>query len=57
MLELIEMARQKGFAEVELHAQSYALDFYRSAGFETKGEEFLEVGIPHRTMRLRLVAL
>jgi predicted GNAT family N-acyltransferase len=54
MLNLIGLARQKGFSEVQLNAQTGVLDFYRALGFEICGEEFTEAGIPHRRMRLRL---
>lgn len=54
MLSLIELSRQKGFSEVRLNAQTRVLNFYRALGFEPCGEEFLEAGIPHRRMRLRL---
>lgn len=35
---------------VRLSGQSYLLRFYRSFGFETVGEEYLEDGIPHFEM-------
>ena len=38
-------------APAALAAQSHAQDFYRSFGFETAGEEYLEDGIPHVDMR------
>ena len=38
-------------APISLEAQSHLVDFYRSLGFETSGEEYLEDGIPHRPMR------
>jgi predicted GNAT family N-acyltransferase len=54
MVKLIAMAKERGFAEVMLNAQVYALDFYRSLGFKAEGEAFMEAGIPHRAMRLTL---
>jgi len=53
---LVEEAARRGEAEVELSAQSYVCDFYAAHGFEAFGEEFLDVGIPHRKMRRRLQA-
>lgn len=35
---------------IELSAQEYLINFYISLGFETKGETFIEDGIPHIKM-------
>ena len=35
-------------------AQSAAVSFYEPFGFVPEGDEFLDAGIPHRRMRLRL---
>jgi predicted GNAT family N-acyltransferase len=51
---LMEEARRRGLAEVYLHAQSHAADFYRRHGFSVEGEEYLEAGIAHVGMRSRL---
>ncbi len=51
---LIDCARRRGDAAVHLHAQMHALGFYASAGFIAHGAEFMEAGIPHRAMTLRL---
>lgn len=50
----IERARQDGLAEVYLHAQVHALEFYARAGFVAEGPEFDDAGIPHRSMRMAL---
>ena len=55
MQALLEIARERGDAEVELSAQTHALGFYKKFGFIAFGDEYLDVGIPHRSMRLRLV--
>ena len=52
--ELIAMARERGFAETRLHAQTHALAFYRKHGYTPLGDEFMEAGIPHYEMRLVL---
>ena len=52
---LIAMAREQGHAETRLHAQTHALDFYRKQGYTPLGAEFMEAGIPHYEMRLRLI--
>ena len=36
--------------DIELEAQSYLLKFYGDLGFEIRGEEYLEDGIPHTRM-------
>ncbi len=52
---LIAKAQQKGFSEVQLSAQTYAIPFYARAGFVAFGEEYDDCGIPHRMMRRALV--
>ncbi len=47
---VIEDARRAGFGEYILHAQLHLEDFYRSFGFQTVGDPFEEVGIPHIRM-------
>ncbi len=47
-------AGQRGYAEVELHAQVHARPFYDKAGYEPVGGTYLEAGIEHVTMRKRL---
>jgi ElaA protein len=44
------LARTRG--PVELHAQSYLVDWYGSYGFVATGPEYLDDGIPHVPMRL-----
>jgi predicted GNAT family N-acyltransferase len=56
MRALLEHCRARGFAEAELHAQTYAAPFYERFGFHPVGEEFIEAGIMHRRMRLPLRA-
>jgi predicted GNAT family N-acyltransferase len=51
---LLLLARKEGCESVVLHAQSHALSFYEKHGFVVEGAEFMEAGIPHRAMRLRL---
>jgi predicted GNAT family N-acyltransferase len=51
---LVQAAREAGLPGVVLHAQSQALEFYRRHGFRPEGQEFLEAGIPHQVMRLKL---
>jgi predicted GNAT family N-acyltransferase len=52
---LIEMARERKHAVIELSAQTHAIGFYRKFGFEVVSDEYLDAGIPHRTMKLPLL--
>ena len=55
LAELLAAARERRHAAAELSAQTHALGFYRKFGFEVVSGEYLDAGIPHRTMRLALV--
>ena len=54
LAELVAMARSRGDDQVVLHAQAYVIDFYRRAGFEAASAQFMEAGIPHVLMQMRL---
>jgi predicted GNAT family N-acyltransferase len=56
LLALIERARERGWPQVDLHAQVEAIGFYQRHGFIAHGEEFVEAGIRHRHMWLALSA-
>ncbi len=47
----IECAQQAQLLEVYLYAQTQAVEFYQRADFVVHGEEFMDAGIPHLTMR------
>src|SRR5688572_13957565 len=51
---LLAAARERGDPEIELFAQTHAIEFYRRYGFVERGEIFEEAGIPHQAMRKRL---
>jgi YbgC/YbaW family acyl-CoA thioester hydrolase len=51
---LMHTARERGDAEVVLHAQRSAEGFYARLGYTVLGEPFEEAGIPHVTMFKRL---
>ena len=53
--ELIAAAIEAGHPSAVLNAQTRALEFYARFGFEVISDEFMEAGIPHRTMRLSLI--
>jgi predicted GNAT family N-acyltransferase len=48
---LVDLARSRGQPMVELNSQADAVGFYERYAFEPVGKEFVEAGIPHRTMR------
>ncbi|MGJ7910370.1 GNAT family N-acetyltransferase [Neobacillus sp. LXY-1] len=43
-------ANQKGIHKLKLNAQIHAIPFYSRLGYTTSSEEFLDAGIPHKTM-------
>lgn len=55
MQEGIRVARERmNTAAVKIEAQTYARSFYEQLGFVQTSEEFLEDGIPHIEMILKL---
>lgn len=53
--ELIKISRTLGLQEVDLNAQTHAMEFYRRLHFQARGEVFHEANIPHRNM-FRIIA-
>ena len=51
---MVGRARARSMPSVLLHAQTHAAGFYRRFGFNERGVEFLEAGIPHVEMTLDL---
>lgn len=51
---LIALCRAKKFESIHLHAQSYVTELYRRHGFQALGECFMEEGIEHLEMVLKL---
>jgi predicted GNAT family N-acyltransferase len=43
-------SREAGASKIRLHAQTAAASLYARDGFEVRGDEFIEEGIPHLTM-------
>jgi predicted GNAT family N-acyltransferase len=56
--EIVRSAEQeaikRGYTILMMHARKVALGFYQKCGYEIKGEEFIEVTIPHYYMEKRL---
>lgn len=48
------VAAKKGFEIIELHARKVAVGFYEKYDYKILGEEFIEVGIPHYSMRKQI---
>ena len=53
IMRLLLLKSQDFAAEVVIHAQSHAQNFYKRYGFVTEGEEFVEDGILHVKMRVK----
>jgi predicted GNAT family N-acyltransferase len=47
---MLRLAEGRGYGRCCLHAQAHLCDLYRQHGFATRGEVFLEAGIPHLRM-------
>lgn len=50
----IRYCKRKSVKEITLHAQFYLYDFYGKLGFRKKGSKFLEAGIEHIEMVMKL---
>ncbi|HDZ55444.1 MAG TPA: GNAT family N-acetyltransferase [Pseudomonas xinjiangensis] len=50
MRYVMDQAVEQGMRELVLSAQTQAVEFYSRLGFAVDSEEYLEAGIPHRTM-------
>ncbi|MFT3947420.1 MAG: GNAT family N-acetyltransferase [Agriterribacter sp.] len=48
------IARDKGYETLMMHARSSAVGFYEKFGYKVLGNEFYEVTIPHYTMCKKL---
>ena len=44
------IARDRGFHKITMHARKTAVGFYEKLGYRTSGQEFEEVTIPHYIM-------
>lgn len=51
---LVAEAIRLNYSGVYLNAQTHALAFYFKLGFSLLGDEFMEAGIPHQSMVLKL---
>lgn len=49
------IARDRGFKNMSMHARKTAVGFYEKLGYRANGSEFLEVTIPHFVMEKKLM--
>ncbi|HEX5337871.1 MAG TPA: GNAT family N-acetyltransferase [Gallionella sp.] len=54
MEALLDYARAQGYHQVDVDAQVHAMPFYRGFEFVEEGDEFMDAGLPHVRMYLRL---
>jgi predicted GNAT family N-acyltransferase len=54
MEALLDYARAHDYKQVDVDAQTYALPFYHSFEFAEQGKEFMDAGLPHIKMVLKL---
>jgi predicted GNAT family N-acyltransferase len=54
MQAVIDHSRAEQRELVKLSSQVHAIGFYQALGFEVQGEEYLDCGIPHIDMYLKL---
>ena len=48
------LARDRGYKILSMHARKNVVGFYEKMGYRTKGDEFIEVTIPHYVMEKEL---
>jgi len=48
--ELLKIATRSNYPSTYLHAQLTAIKFYEKSGFLINSDEFMDAGIPHKTM-------
>jgi N-acetylglutamate synthase-like GNAT family acetyltransferase len=48
------LARDRGYKTISMHARKNSLTFFEKMGYKVKGEEFIELTIPHYIMEKRL---
>jgi predicted GNAT family N-acyltransferase len=51
MLGIEEFAKSHQVPSLKLNAQTQAIPFYEKLGYKVVSEEFMDAGIPHKTMK------
>lgn len=54
MEALLNEARSRGYKQVDVDAQIYAIPFYQKFGFVEHGKEFVDAGLPHKKRKMKL---
>ena len=54
MLFAENLARDRGYNKISMHARKNATGFYEKVGYRVVGDEFIEVTIPHYNMEKEL---
>ncbi|WP_026574564.1 GNAT family N-acetyltransferase [Bacillus sp. UNC438CL73TsuS30] len=49
-----DYAQKKGIQKLKLNSQTHAIPFYGGLGYEVVSEEFMDAGIPHKTMMKKI---
>ena len=50
------LARDRGYKILSMHARKNAVGFYEKMGYKTSGDEFIEVTLPHYVMEKKTVS-
>jgi predicted GNAT family N-acyltransferase len=53
MEALLDEARSRGYKQVDIDAQTFAIPFYHKFDFVEHGKEFMDAGMPHKKMKLK----
>lgn len=48
------IARDHGYKIIMMHARKHAIGFYEKMGYKSRGDEFVEITIPHYVMEKQL---
>lgn len=48
------LARDRGYKVLRMHARANAVGFYEKVGYKVRGEQFIEITIPHYIMEKQL---
>jgi GNAT superfamily N-acetyltransferase len=49
------LARDRGYRIISMHARKNSVGFYEKMGYKVSGEEFIEITIPHYVMEKKLI--
>jgi predicted GNAT family N-acyltransferase len=55
MIGIEQFAKKQKILSLKLNAQTQAIPFYERLGYEIVSAEFMDAGIPHKTMKKTLV--